>query len=279
MRYDPILVLQPQGPRTSLWLIHPGIGEILVFLSLAQHFSDRPIFGLRARGFNRGEVPFKDLTDIVATYLLAIKRKQPHGPYAMAGYSYGSVLAFEIAKLLEANGDQVGFLGSFNLPPHIKERMRRLDWTAGLLPISHFSRLISESRSEQLVDSLRPLQREEQVEKVLGESNQQRCAELSLSKSSLMTWMEVAWSLQKIGWEYDPSGMEAHFDVFYCQPLKMVARTRKEYREEKLSRWMDFVGEEFRFHEVDGEHYTMIAPEHVLKFQWVLKDALAARGL
>lgn len=38
------------------------------------------------------------------------------GRYALAGYSYGTMLAFEMAKQL---GD-VQFLGSFNLPPHIK---------------------------------------------------------------------------------------------------------------------------------------------------------------
>ncbi|EDN03587.1 predicted protein [Histoplasma mississippiense (nom. inval.)] len=38
------------------------------------------------------------------------------------------MIAFEIAKLLEANGDEIMFLGSFNLPPRIKDRMRQLDW-------------------------------------------------------------------------------------------------------------------------------------------------------
>ena len=68
-------------------------------------------------------------------------------------------------------------------------------------------------------------------------------------------------------------------DVFYCQPLKVVARTREEYRTTKLNHWVNFVHDEVRFHEVDGEHYTMIGPDHVSKFQQTLKQALAARGL
>lgn len=125
--YNPVVTLQYNGPKTPLWLIHPGIGEILVFLELAQFFRDRPIYALRPRGFNPGEKPFKDLNDVVTTYYRALKQQQPQGPYAIAGYSYGSVLAFEITKILEANSDTVDFLGSFNLPPHIKERMRMLD--------------------------------------------------------------------------------------------------------------------------------------------------------
>ncbi|KAL8941388.1 MAG: hypothetical protein Q9216_002266 [Gyalolechia sp. 2 TL-2023] len=277
--YNPVVTLQAHGAKTPLWLIHPGIGEILVFLGLVQYFPDRPIYALRARGFNPGEKPFSGLAEIVTVYHEALKKKQPHGPYAIAGYSYGSMLAFEISKILEAGGDTVQFLGSFNLPPHIKFRMRMLDWTAGLLHIAHFCGIITEERSEKLVEQLRLLPEGQQIVQLLAESDQQRCEELALTYDSLRTWINVAWSLQKIGWEYDPSGSVKGMDVFYCQPLKVVARTRQEYRETKLNRWGDFVREDVRFHEVDGEHYTMIGPEHVPKFQQSLKRALTARGL
>ena len=278
-KYNPVITLQHHGSKTPLWLVHPGIGEVLVFFGLIPYFADRPIYGLRARGFNQGEVPFRSLTDAVATYYHALKRQQPDGPYALAGYSYGSMLAFEIAKILEANGDTVQFLGSLNLPPHIKDRMQMLDWTAGLLHIAHFTGIITEHRSEVLVEELRGLSQEQQVAKLLAESDQQRCAELALTHASLWTWVKVAWSLQKIGWEYDPSGSVCRLDVFYCQPLKVVARTREEYREIKLRHWADFVQEPVRFHEVDGQHYTMIGPDHVPTFQARLKEALAGRGL
>ena len=278
-QYNPVVTLQYNGSRTPLWLIHPGIGEILVFLGLVQYFPDRPIHALRARGFNVGEEPFHSLTDVVATYYHALKKRQPHGPYAIAGYSYGSMLAFEISKILEANGDTVQFLGSLNLPPHIKDRMRMLDWTAGLLHIAHFCGIITERRSEELVDELRELSQPEQVAKLLSESDQQRCAELALTHKSLLNWNNIAFSLQKIGWEYDPSGSVSCMDIFYCQPLKVVAHTREEYRNTKLNHWADFVHDDVKFHEVDGEHYTMIGSDHVPKFQQTLKKALAARGL
>lgn len=277
--YNPVVTLQHNGTKTPLWLIHPGIGEILVFLRLVQYFPDRPVYGLRARGFNPGEKPFDGLIEVVSTYYQALKKQQPNGPYAIAGYSYGSMLAFEISKMLEANGDTVQFLASFNLPPHIKIRMRMLDWTAGLLHIAHFCGIITEERSEELVDTLRSLPQTDQIARLLAESDQQRCMELALTHESLRIWINVAWSLQQIGWEYDPSGSVACMDVFYCQPLKVVARTRKEYRETKLNHWQDFVRDDVRFHEVDGEHYTMIGAENVQRFQQSLKSAMAARGL
>jgi acyl-CoA synthetase (AMP-forming)/AMP-acid ligase II len=134
--YDPVVRLSSQGAKTPLWLIHPGVGEILVFLNLAKFIVDRPVYALRARGFNPGETHFKDIPECVATYYAAIKEVQPCGPYAIAGYSYGSMLAFEVAKVLEHGGDDVRFVGAFNLPPHIKLRMRQLDWTKCLLHLS-----------------------------------------------------------------------------------------------------------------------------------------------
>lgn len=277
--YNPVVTLQYAGSQCPLWLIHPGIGEILVFLGLVQYFPDRPIHALRARGFNAGEEPFRDLQDVLDTYYGALKKQQPHGPYAIAGYSYGSMLAFEIAKRLEANGDTVKFLGSFNLPPHIKTRMRMLDWTAGLMHIAHFCGIITEERSEELAGEFRGVKEPDQVARLLAESDAQRCAELALNQDSLLTWANVSFALQKIGWDYDPSGSVAQLDVFYCQPLKVVAATREEYRNTKLNHWVNFVRDDVKYHEVGGEHYTMIGPDHVPKFQQTLKNAMAARGL
>ena len=107
--------------------------------------------------------------------------------------------------------------------------MRILDWTAGLLHIAHFCGIIAELWSEELVDELWELPQSEQVIKLLAEGDQERCADLALTRESLGTWIRVAWSLQKIGWEYEPSGSVECMNVFYCQPLEVIARTRKEY--------------------------------------------------
>lgn len=280
IEYNPVVTLQAGGSKAPLWLMHPGIGEMLVFLGLAKYFPDRPVYAMRARGLNPGEKPFSGLEEVISCYHSAIKAKQPSGPYALAGYSYGSMLAFEIAKLLEKETPGcVQFLASFNLPPHIKTRMRRLDWTAGMVHIAHFCGIITEERSEQLADELRTLPHNAQVAKLLIESDQDRCAELALTHAGLVNWVDVSWSLQKIGWEYEPSGEVPHMDIFYCQPLKDVASTRKEYRKDHLNHWVDFIRDDLKFWEVEGKHYTMIGPELVPKFQETLRGAIAARGL
>ena len=71
--YNPVVTLQHAGTKTPLWLIHPGVGEVLVFINLAKHLSDRPVHALRARGFNPGETYFTSIEETVSTYHTAIK--------------------------------------------------------------------------------------------------------------------------------------------------------------------------------------------------------------
>jgi thioesterase domain-containing protein len=237
------------------------------------------VYALRARGFGEGQTVFSDINDAVSTYHAAIKERQPRGPYAIAGYSYGSMLAFEIAKRLEAAGDEVRFLGSFNLPPHIKARMRQLGWIQCLLHLAFFLSLIPESASADMAAPLADVPRDLAVDRVLAASNQDRLAELSLAPHALARWVDVAFSLQSAACDYEPSGGVGVMDVFFAVPLAAVASSKQEWREGPLSKWADFVRAEVRFHDVAGAHYTMIDSEHVQGFQVTLRNALAARGL
>jgi len=100
--YDPVVTLKSSGTKKPLWLIHPGVGEVLVFVGLSQPLADngRPIYALRTRGFESGHTRFSSIIETVDTYVQAIRRRQPQGPYALAGYIYGAILAFETAKRL-----------------------------------------------------------------------------------------------------------------------------------------------------------------------------------
>ena len=276
--YDPVVVLQNQGSKPSLWLIHPGVGEVLVFLNLANKIKDRPVYALRARGFNEGESFFTSIEETVATYYEAIKRQQPHGPYAIAGYSYGSMLAFEVGKKIEAAGNEVRFFGIFNLPPHIKSRMRQLNWTECILHLAYFLGLFTEEHAGRMARELQSQPREQILACVLTGAEPSRFAELSLTPIGLLRWANLAYGLQSMAVEYEPSGRMEAADVFFCTPLAAVASTREQWREEHLSKWDNFVRSP-RFHEVGGEHYTMLSPDHVDSFHSSLEDALCARGL
>ncbi|KAI9819462.1 MAG: putative NRPS-like protein biosynthetic cluster [Pycnora praestabilis] len=277
--YNPVVTLQTKGDKTPLWLVHPGVGEVLVFLNLGKYITDRPVYSLRARGFDEGETFFKDIPECVNIYKKEIQRVQPNGPYAIAGYSYGAMLAFETSKLLEADGAEIAFFGSFNLPPNIKLRMRQLDWIEVLLNLSYFLDLMSEDYAHEISGAMHERTRDEVLEYILELAPPSRIEELTLTKEYLSTWASLSHELHHIACDYDPSGSISCVDIFYAIPLQAVAKTKKEWLANHLVKWQDYSRSDIRFHEMEGAHYTMMGPEHILFFQKTLKKALAERGI
>lgn len=299
-KYDPVVAFRTHGTKTPLWLVHPGVGEVLVFVGLAQQLSDddRPLYALRARGFEPGETRFGDIEETVSTYVAAIRRVQPEGPYAIAGYSYGAMLAFEIAKRLDGeHGQEVRFLGSFNLPPNIKMRMRQLNWNMCLLHLAYFLGLTTEDSHEILqrehheppisngadgesgAEGFSALGRETALARVLGISDAQRMSELGLTEYELTRWADVAYGLQSMAIDYEPSGVVDSIHVFHAEPLKVVAASREEWLRDHLAKWADFSRSAPTFTQVGGAHYTMLGPDHVSGFAPKLKEALRDRGV
>lgn len=270
--YDPIVPMQLSGDKPPLFCVHPGVGEVLVFVNLAKYFvGERPFYALRARGFNPGETPFTTFDEMVETYVAAIRRTQSHGPYAVAGYSFGAAVAFEITKRLEAQGEAVGFFGSFNLPPHIRYRMVELDFVETATNLAFFLELITKKQSLELPRRLRHLSKEDQLAYFIDHAPKERLAQLDLDLDKFTAWAELADKLTDLGRNYEPSGTTRSVTVFHAIPLR---GTRKDWLEKELHRWDEHTTEPNRYIEVPGEHYTLMGPQHVVVFQAILRREL-----
>ncbi|KIK40660.1 nonribosomal peptide synthetase [Suillus luteus UH-Slu-Lm8-n1] len=275
--YDPIVPLQLSGKKTPIFFVHPGIGEVLIFVNLAKYFhNERPFYAFRARGFDTGHPFFTSMDEMVSCYAAAIKKTQATGPYAIAGYSYGGVVAFEVAKRLEAMGDEVKFVGLINIPPHIAPRMTEIDWTSGMLHLSSFLGLVSKHDADDLAPPLRPLTRQEQLEFVWKMSPPERIVELQLTLEKLDKWVDLAGSLIDCGLDYNPSGSVSALEVFYAIPF---AGTKADWLNNQLKPWSGFSRGEASYTDVPGEHHTLMDLEHVPEFQKIFRSRLEARGL
>lgn len=270
--YDPLVPLQRSGSKIPLFCVHPGVGEVLVFVNLAKYFvGERPFYALRARGFEPGETYFDSFDEMVVAYVEAIRRAQPHGPYAVAGYSYGAAVAFEIAKRLEAAGERVGFVGSFNLPPHIKYRMDELDPIEGAVNLAFFLSLVDKTQASRLPTELRENAPKDFCARLIALAPPERLAELDLDLEKFTAWAGLAQSLIALGRSYVPSGTVEQISVFYAIPLR---GTKDRWLNEELRRWDDFARAENHYIDTPGEHYTLMGPKHVGVFQALLRAEL-----
>ncbi|PVH79773.1 putative non-ribosomal peptide synthase-like protein [Cadophora sp. DSE1049] len=282
--YDPVVLLNanPGSTKTPIWFIHPGMGEILIFMNLARYITDRPVYALRARGFDALDGGYyTSMTEMIHSYLSGIKRVQPQGPYALFGYSFGSILTFEITKVLESEGSEVKFLGTLDQPPRFKERARTYDWYECAMTVAFFLGLMGEGYAYENLPAMRKLTQEQVLDHIFELAPPGRLDELCMTREKLDNWAQLAWQLKVIAHDYDPEGRVKQMDVFYTGPLigLVKAKTMEEWRRDFIGMWDEFVEGEVGYYEVKGTHRTLISPPYLVGFWKVFKRVMDERRL
>lgn len=97
--------------KPPLFLIHPGGGGVLCYSELVHQLEGLTIYGLQSVGYESEEEPLEDVLEMAKRYWESIQEVAPHGPYYLAGWSLGGMIAYEIARLIEQKGEKVAFLG------------------------------------------------------------------------------------------------------------------------------------------------------------------------
>ena len=83
-------------------------GTLLELWALAREMDCHcAVYGIQGRGLREGEVANSRVEDMAVDYIEQIRSVQPHGPYALAGFSIGGLIALEIAQQLLQCGEKV----------------------------------------------------------------------------------------------------------------------------------------------------------------------------
>ncbi|MEM8593466.1 MAG: amino acid adenylation domain-containing protein [Pseudomonadota bacterium] len=115
------------GQNAPIFLIHPINGLALGFSQLAQHMqTERPIIGIQAFGLTDDSVPSIRVEEAATRYIDAIKKAQAEGPYLIAGYSLGGVIALEVARQLIQQGDEIQWFTVIDAEANFKWFSRRI---------------------------------------------------------------------------------------------------------------------------------------------------------
>jgi acyl-CoA synthetase (AMP-forming)/AMP-acid ligase II/thioesterase domain-containing protein len=105
-----LVELQRGGAQPPFFCVHGIGGEILSYRDLARHMGpEQPFYGLRVGSWGEGESVVR-IEDMAARYLAEVRALQPEGPYFLGGFSFGGLIAFEMAQQLRAQGQEVALL-------------------------------------------------------------------------------------------------------------------------------------------------------------------------
>jgi thioesterase domain-containing protein len=150
--WSPIVPIQPAGLRRPLYFVHPGGGNSLCYLALARCLGpDQPFFALQAPGIDGAREPLVSVPEMAAEYIRAIRQIQPRGPYCVGGWSFGGIVAYEMACQLAQQGQQVALLAIVDAGLLYSFAVVRTLFSRDNVPLFHLTKL----DPDELMDSFR----------------------------------------------------------------------------------------------------------------------------
>jgi amino acid adenylation domain-containing protein len=124
-----VIPIQRAGSQRPLFLVHGAGGGIMGYAALAKALGpDQPFYGLQALGVENQEEPHDRIDEMASYYISQIKRIQPTGPYNLAGYSFGGIVAYEMACQLRDQGQDVGLLAILDSYAMSRKTALKLLW-------------------------------------------------------------------------------------------------------------------------------------------------------
>ncbi|MFE4369084.1 amino acid adenylation domain-containing protein [Streptomyces sp. NPDC056835] len=118
-----LLPLRESGDRPPLFCVHPAAGIAWSYAGLTGPLgTDQPVYGLQARGLDGEEVLPASLQEMAADYVDHVRSVRPTGPYHLLGWSFGGLVAHEMAVQLQLSGEEVGLLAVLDAYPADRAR-------------------------------------------------------------------------------------------------------------------------------------------------------------
>jgi aspartate racemase len=113
-----IVEIQGHGSRPPVYLVHGvGGGMFWGYSNLARHVgTTQPIYAFKSRGLD-GLPEWPTIEEMARHYLADLRAQRPQGPYLLGGYCFGGVVAYEMARQLQAQGEKVALLALMNCSP------------------------------------------------------------------------------------------------------------------------------------------------------------------
>jgi amino acid adenylation domain-containing protein len=260
-----LVSMQPEGSLPPVYLIHHLLGDVLIYRSVARQFAPhRPVFGIQPPVDLTNRPQPYSLQALAFDYVGEILKRQTAGPIHLAGFSSGSIIAFEMARQLKNLGIEVGMLALIDgevqaegpsMPAAVKYAkmvMRKLCKIAFKL-------------EDELADG--PRQFVMKRVRHLWLQSSVRALENSASKGEIT--MEQALLLAERAYKAEPYSGSALLIRFHDEAW--------EYGPDPLMGWSGLVEGGIEVVDLEGGHITGMSPVGAPIMVAVLRDAIDQR--
>jgi acyl-coenzyme A synthetase/AMP-(fatty) acid ligase/thioesterase domain-containing protein/acyl carrier protein len=269
----PVLVpVKKTGDKPPLFCVHGIFGDQFFLRSLGAHLnSDRPLYAFQSPRLDGRYFRHKTIDALARDYLQELRTIQPHGPYYLSGYSFGGLIALEMARQLTANHEAVAYLAIFDSnPPALSDtkpigRMQRiisipsevLDFSAKALLTR--KKLGVRTRLTVMVKAM------QSATKYIKGKLQHLYLRFGFRLPVMKRDEYIAWNHYRLCCTYHPDRYSGVIDIFYTG--------KKEAR--ITAGWRNVISGQTSFYPVPGEHHDFFKEPHVVVFAEQINNHLA----
>jgi thioesterase domain-containing protein len=247
LKSSSFITIKNGSQKAPIFIIHGTCGRVQ-FSKLASHIrTDNPVYGIPARGLDGAEEPFDCIEDMSKFYLDELSHFYPDGPCILVGYSFGGLIALEMAHGLLQKGMRVSLLVLVDAYPHprfLTPAQRKQLFIRKLR--SHIGRMRRSSLSEGFAYFVRRFSRMH-----IFRSPSDRLAKTDDQRSSTLKTVES--SAYEALANYNPR--------FYPGKINFVAADKKSFFPEDPKPIWAHLADELEVDVIPGDHLNIVTTE------------------
>jgi thioesterase domain-containing protein len=109
--WSALVPIKEGGNRPPFYMVHGGAGHVFNYQKLADYLAkDQPFYGVQPPDWTGYRVEPPRVEDLARQYVDEIRQFQPEGPYYLGGFCFGGMVVYEVARLLQKEGQEVALL-------------------------------------------------------------------------------------------------------------------------------------------------------------------------
>lgn len=262
-----LVEIQPRGVRRPIFWLHTlgggGGGGLFTYRKLALRLGpDQPSYG-----FVAPVPPLTTIEAMAARYVEEMRAVQPNGPYQLGGYCFGGVVAFEMVRQLEAQGEEASVLALLDSsPPDAAGRLSQ----PSLKLARHFLRTAPVWLAGVAKGGLRPLARTlvaaaEGLKRKWRQPKLEEVLDMTHYPADYKNYARVHWDALM---RYVPQPIRGRVVLFKteeCHPLRLDGRDE----------WRKLAPNGMEVRRVPGKHEQILEEPHVQFLAGQLKELMA----
>ncbi|WP_031167340.1 non-ribosomal peptide synthetase [Streptosporangium roseum] len=244
-----LLPLRAGGSRPPLFCVHPGAGLGWPYSGLLRHLGpDQPLYTFQARALSEPDYTAPSIEAMALDYLDRLREVQPRGPYRLAGWSMGGLIAHAMGVELRARGEEVALLALLDAYPGEKIDSGGREALPGLLAAAGY-------------------EGPEEIGKVMEFVHGQNGRYATLDEQTLLAVYRNYRNGVKISQEHVPRRFDG--DV-----LLVIAAHGREADILTAADWKPYVTGTIEEHTVACDHEAMLNPEPIAEIAALLRKEL-----